>query len=112
MTVHVMEEVFGDDPEWRPDRVWLPEVTARGWVILMKDDRIRMRPLEREALIRAEAKAFCITNAQITGDEMGRRFVTNLPRILRACRKPGPFVYGVYQDRLARLFPKDPARQR
>ena len=86
-------------------------MTRRGWVILMKDDKVRLRPVEREALTSCEAKAFCITNAQITGEEMGARFVTNLPRIVRACKKPGPFVYGVYRDGLTRLFPPDPSRK-
>ena len=33
--------------------------------------------------------------------------VSNRFRILQACKKPGPYVYGVYQDRITRLWPDD-----
>ena len=45
--------------------------------MLMKDDAIRRRPAERDALIAGGVRAFCLTNAQLTGAEQARRFVEN-----------------------------------
>jgi hypothetical protein len=103
-----MQDVFGDEPALRPDEIWIPEVTRRGWVILMKDDKIRLKPLERAAVVQAGARVFCITNAQITGDEMAARLIAHRHKIIRLSRNPGPYVYGVYTDGLKRLFPRDP----
>lgn len=112
LTVHTSHDVFGgDDPKWRPDEVWLPEVTRRGWIILMKDDRVRMKPLERRALMRSKARCFCITTANMPGPDMAARFVKHKGGILRRARKPGPYVYGVYDNGIDRLFPPDPARK-
>jgi hypothetical protein len=72
----------------------------------MKDDAIRRRPAERDALIAVGVRAFCLTNAQLRGDEQARRFLDNLDRILRQARAPGPYIYGVYGDRLRRLWPR------
>lgn len=110
LVVHVMEAVFGDDPKWRKDEVWIPEVAGRGWIILMKDDQVRMKPRERQALMSCGAKVFCITNANISGPDMAERFVKHQAKIVRLARKPGPYVYGVYDDDVVRLFPPDPSR--
>jgi hypothetical protein len=42
----------------------------------MKDDAIRRRPAEREALIEGGVRAFCLTNAQLRGEEQARRSST------------------------------------
>ena len=39
---------------------WLPEIGRRGWVLVTKDWRIQQRPLEREAIINAEVRAFVL----------------------------------------------------
>ena len=105
-----MEDVFGDDPNWRKDDVWIPEVTSRGWVILMKDDKIRTKPHERQSLVKSGARVFRITNAHMRGVDMAERLATHYGKIIRLSGKPGPYVYGVYRDDVRRLFPPDPAR--
>jgi hypothetical protein len=42
----------------------------------------------------------------LRGEEMARRFVENRHRILRQARQPGPYIYGVYDGRIARLWPR------
>ena len=106
LTVHTMASVYGEDAAQRlADDVWLRDAGARGWVVLMKDDAIRRRPAERDALVDAGVRAFCLTNAQLRGEEQAARFVDNRHRILRQARKPGPYIYGVYERRIARLWP-------
>lgn len=68
LTVYTMAEVYVEQAGQRlKDEVWLEEVGRRGWVVLMKDDAIRRRPAEREALIAGAVRAFCLTNAQLRG---------------------------------------------
>ena len=106
-TVHTMASVYGERrAQDLADEEWLREAGAHGWVVLMKDDRIRMRPAERDALAEAEVRAFCLTNAQLRGEEQTRRFTANINRIVKHCRQPGPFIYGVYGDGLRRLWPR------
>jgi hypothetical protein len=103
-----MASVYGEEAGQRTaDERWLRDAGANGWIVLMKDDAIRRRPAERDALIEAEVRAFCLTNAQLRAVEQTERFVSNRHRILQQARKPGPYIYGVYPSGLRRLWPKD-----
>jgi hypothetical protein len=102
-----MAAVYGEQiGQGLADETWLRDVGERGWVVLMKDDAIRRRPLERDALIAGGVRAFCLANAQLRGEEMARLFVESRHRILRQARQPGPYIYGVYEGRIGRLWPK------
>jgi hypothetical protein len=106
--VHTLASVYGEKvAQGTPDVLWLREAGARGWVVLMKDDAIRRRPAERDALIEAGVRAFCLTNAQLRAVEQTERFVSNRHRIVQQARKPGPYIYGVYEKGLRRLWPTD-----
>ena len=99
LVVHTMADVYGElVGQGSSDETWLRDVGARGWVVLMKDDAIRRRPAERDALLDGGVRAFCLTNAQLRGEEQARRFVENRYRILRQAARPGPYIYGVYED--------------
>ena len=107
LVVHTMAEVYGEQVgQGLQDETWLRDVGERGWVVLMKDDAIRRRPAEREALIESGVRAFCLTNAQLRGEEQARRCVENRHRILRQLTHPGPYIYGVYERRILRLWPR------
>jgi hypothetical protein len=99
--VHTLSSVYGEQVgQSIVDERWLGDSGAHGWIVLMKDDAIRRRPAEREALIAAGVRAFCLTNAQLRSAEQTDRFVINLDRILQQARKPGPYIYGVYASGL------------
>jgi hypothetical protein len=107
LVVHTMASVYGERiGQGLTDETWLRDVGDRGWVVLMKDDAIRRRPLERHALVAGDVRAFCLANAQLRGEEMARRFVDNRDRILRQAKQPGPYIYGVYDGRIGRLWPR------
>lgn len=109
LTVHTMAEVYGEDAAQRlPDEVWLRDAGGQNWAIFTKDDAIRRRPAERDALIAASARVFCLTSAQLRAIDQLNRFIANRDRILRQAGRPGPYIYGVYKHRLQRLWP--PAR--
>ena len=106
--VHVMADVYGERiGQDLADAEWLRDAGDKGWVVLMKDDKIRYRPAELEALTTAGVRAFCLTNANLRGVEMAQRFVDQLLKIQRIAREePGPYIYGVYADGVRPLWPK------
>lgn len=84
------------------DQDWLLEVGRRGWVVLMKDKRIRRVKLELEALLTANVRAFVLTSGNLTGPEMADVFVRHLRRIAAlAVSRPPPFVAGVGRTRIS-----------
>jgi PIN like domain len=106
LTVHSMADVYGEKRAQRlPDEVWLRDAGKNDWIVLTKDDAIRRRPAERDALIGAAVRVFCLTNRSLRGVEQTERFVSNRHRIIRQARKPGPYIYGVYERGLKRLWP-------
>ncbi len=105
-TVHTMASVYGEDmAQQLDDETWLRDAGEKGWVVLMKDDAIRRRPAERDALADAGVRAFCLTNAQLRKEEQTERLVGNIDRILRQAQQPGPYIYGVYNGYIQRLWP-------
>ena len=106
LVVRTMADVYGERVgQGLRDETWLRDVGEHGWVVLMKDDAIRRRPAERDALTTGGVRAFCLTNAQLRGEEQARRLVANRHRILRQAQRPGPYIYGVYEDHIDRLWP-------
>lgn len=106
--VHVMADMYGERiGQGLADEEWLRDAGEHGWVVLMKDARIRYRPAELQVVIDHGLRAFCLTNANLRGVEMARRFVEHLPRIARiAEQRPGPYIYGVYRDAVRVVWPK------
>ena len=62
--------------------------------------------LSCQALTDGKVRLFCLTNAQLTFAEQAAWFLANRHRIIQMSRKPGPYVYGIYRDRIARLWPR------
>jgi hypothetical protein len=87
------------------DAEWIEEAARRGWPILMKDKRIRHRRVEIEAVARHQARCFVITRGDLRSTEMVARITANRAAILAALADPGPYIYAVQTDRLARLYP-------
>lgn len=105
-TVHTMASVYGEQvAQELDDERWLADAGEHDWIVLMKDDAIRRRPAERDALSEAKVRAFCLTNAQLRASEQSARFVGNIERIQRQTKKPGPYIYGVYDGYIKRLWP-------
>jgi hypothetical protein len=106
LTTHTMASVYGERiAQELEDERWLADVGQHDWIVLMKDDAIRRRPSERDVLEAANVRAFCLTNAQLRASEQTARFVGNIERILRQAATPGPYIYGVYDGYIKRLWP-------
>lgn len=106
LVVHSMADVYGEEQAQRLlDEVWLRDAGEHGWIVLTKDDAIRRRPAERDAMSDAAVRVFCLTSAKLRGVEQTERFIRSRFRILRQASKPGPYIYGVYDKGLKRLWP-------
>ena len=99
-----MAERYGmPDDENVSDETWLRDAGKRGDVVLMKDRRIRRRRPELAAVKRFDVQCFCLSNGNLTGQEMVDRFSDNRDRISDAASKPGPFIYTVRTKDIVRL---------
>ena len=58
LTIVVHDDLFAQDA-LDPD--WLRMAGDHGWVVLTKDDKIRYRPIERDAYLRAGVRCFVFT---------------------------------------------------
>lgn len=86
------------------DEEWLALAGSRGWVVFMKDTRVRYNPAERAAVLRHAVRCFCLTSQSLQADEMVRRFVEQIESIAEVCRAdPAPFIYAVHAQRIERL---------
>lgn len=103
-----MADVYGERiGQGLSDEEWLRDAGKRGWVVLMKDARIRYRPAELQVVVDHGLRAFCLTNANLRGVEMATRFVAHFPRIVRlAQQERGPYIYGVYAHAIRKVWPK------
>lgn len=82
------------------DVQWMRDAAGHGEAVLMCDDAIRKKnPEERRVLIDVQLRAF-VVSSQLSGAEVIRRFVTQLPAIERASQRDGPFVYRLHPERI------------
>lgn len=96
-----LSEHYGiPEDEAVPDEEWLQLAGSRGWVVLMKDMRIRYRPHERGAIEKFRVRCFCLAGRNLPAGEMAGRFLRCLPAIATACQRPGPFLYVVYKNQI------------
>jgi hypothetical protein len=86
-------------PDGTKDEVWLREVGRRRWIVFTKDDQIRWRQPEMEALLTAHVRAFVLTSGELQGPQMAEAFVKAMPRIERILvRIKEPFVAKVMKS--------------
>ena len=102
--LQTLAEVYGiPADEDVADVEWLRLAGTHGWPVLMKDERIRYRAVERQALIALAVQAFCLTSGNLRATQMAEQFLTAMHDISTACATPGPFLYAVSPRGLRRL---------
>lgn len=90
------DEHFDDQTQ---DAAWLRAAAAHKWVVLTKDERIRYRPLELQAIESARLRAFIIICGNVRGVDTAAILLRAMPRILAVLEtQKGPFIYYVYKD--------------
>lgn len=66
---------------------WIPEVGAKGWVIITKDTAMRRNPLEIQALLSAGTAVSFFANASLPGSKVGDALALALPGMRTAMRR-------------------------
>lgn len=83
-------------PPGTPDERWLRTVGAYGWIVVTRDQRIRYRKVEQQALLEASVRAFVFTGGSATGEQTAEAVVRALPKILEIVRSERPpFIYAI-----------------
>lgn len=73
---------------------WLAVVGERGWIALMRDQKIRRRPLELAVLKAAGVAAFAFTGGEATALETAAAICPRLVKFANiAISEPRPFLY-------------------
>lgn len=104
--VHTLASEYGEQrAQAVSDEEWIGLAAARGWVVLTKDDRIRRRTAEFEAVRAHDVRMFCLTNANLQGAEQLKRFLSNINRIVQRSQRRGPWICAVYEARVAQIWP-------
>lgn len=85
------------------DPTWITEASAQGWVLFMKDARIRRRPAEQQAILESRARCFCLSDGNLPFAAMADRYLTNWPAIIEASQEAGPYLYSVRAQEIVRL---------
>lgn len=104
LQLRTLSEEYGIPADERvPDTEWLELAGRNGWIVLMKDERIRYRPVERAALVAHRVRAFCLTSGNMRAAAMAAAYIAAVPGMVRACEEPGPFLYAVSGSGLRRI---------
>jgi hypothetical protein len=75
------------------DTEWLDEVARRGWVVLSKDFSIASNALERLTLFESGARAFLLSQQDLSGPAQVAAFLTALRRMRNIAKgEPPPFI--------------------
>lgn len=102
--VTTMDERYGfKRSQTLSDVEWIAAAAAAGEAILCKDRAVTRNALESEAIVKHGARVFVLPNATITGHAVVERLLAHEAGIFRWCERAGPFVVGVYPERLNRL---------
>ena len=81
---YTLADVYGEaGAQTASDEEWIAHAGRTGLVVLTKDDAIRRRPAELDAVNRNGVRMFCLTNAHLRGDQQCERFLSNIHRIAK-----------------------------
>lgn len=78
------------------DEVWLADIGTKGWILITRDERVRHRPVELEALKNHDVGAFFLGGKNRSRCELIQQLVRHWPRLKElATRTRRPFAYRV-----------------
>ena len=95
---------FGEDvthlqdhyPADVPDQDWLPDIGAKGWILVTRDERVRRNPSELAAIKMYKVGAFFLGGKNLSHWELIQQVVRNWLRIRELADKiPRPFAFRV-----------------
>ncbi len=88
-----------------PDRVWIPQVAERGWLILTRDSRIQDHLAEITAVKENAAKMVALSgkDARNTWQQL-EVLMSQWRGIEQETNRPGPFIWRATRSGLARVI--------
>lgn len=88
------------------DEEWLTEVGRRGWLVLTRDKRIRYKPNERDAVMRAGVGMFVLVGG-MPHQQLAENFVATVKRVEAFLRKHHPpFIAKIYRPSMRHVADK------
>lgn len=97
--VEMHRDYYKDDED---DPIWLPEVSAKQWVIISQN---QFNELERQAIRNAGGRAFLIVHAEMKSEDEAQMVAATLPKMLRILKAtPAPFIARIYNPKKVLLI--------
>jgi hypothetical protein len=82
-----------------PDEEWLTKVGKQRWYVITRDERIRYRYLEAQAVRAARVGMFVVVSKNLTGPQTADAILKARNRIRRfIARHRRPFIVKLYRD--------------
>ena len=97
LNVEVHDDHF---PQDALDPEWLAAVGERNWIVVTRDERIRYRVAEKQAIRRAKVRAFVLAaQGNLRAEMLAEIFLKALPRarVIVAKHRP-PFIAKIWRD--------------
>jgi predicted nuclease of predicted toxin-antitoxin system len=97
LSVEIHDDHFRQDAR---DPDWLTAAGKNNWIVVTRDERIRYRVAEKQAMRRAKVRAFVLAaQGNLRAEMLAEIFLKALPKIRRTVgvRKP-PFVAKISRD--------------
>ena len=91
LNVEIHDAHFAQDAK---DEQWLKAVGEKHWIVITRDERIRYREAEKQALRRGKVRAFVLAaQGNLRAEMLAQNFLKALPKFRRlvANEKP-PFI--------------------
>lgn len=98
-----LAEDFGDErAQAMRDEEWIGQGTLAGFVLLAKDQKLAVRPLEAHAIYHYDARVIVFARGDMTSERMGDLCLQFSDKIHEVAAGRGPFVYSVASHGVAR----------
>lgn len=97
------DDEFPSDTE---DVVWMPDVAAKEWVILTKDNAIQKNLLELQCAYDSNVRMFALgSRRSFTGAQTANIFVQSIPNIYKVLQATNaPFITRLYADLTFKIY--------
>lgn len=87
------------------DRLWIPEVTDRGWSIVTRDKKIQSNSAERDAVLECGAKVFTLVDeGKMAKWDQLEILMCRWRDIEKLGSEKGPFIYAIHRTDVNRLL--------
>lgn len=97
LNIEVHDDHF---PQNATDAEWLTMAGRNEWIVITRDERIRYRAAEQQAIRRAKVRAFVlVVRGDLRVEELAQIFLKALPKIrVMAVNQKPPFIAKVWRD--------------